>query len=1017
MTAKQCFVGLLVALAMLAPYRFGAAQEELSGESAVNQALRQNLERLANAPPPATADSHELAIYLHKRGNANLQLGRYGQAVADLREALRLHQPSRLTPNEWGDRWRLDGDLGVALEGQGDLLAALEHQKSRPYEWRTTLRALHPAKLQLSLGMFADADKSYAAARQELATYSASRGASPLLMAGWRGSVESLGAQLQEVRGNRVEGERLRRLALRYAEAANDIASRLRPGDAWRERVGPGNLRDAKRALASNLSSQGKFGEAEFLARQYLAETMAYSTWNTVAAGVALGTLGVIRQEQGKLVDAERLFGASMEAISRAELLSHSTALASSRARLGTVNAMQGRWGVALRWFEERAKGLQTNPDQLKTISALHIDYAMSLHHTGRSTEALEQFGRMIAAQIRRPFVDPVALAHLRGFGAIALSGQGQMELAANDFEAALPVLLARADEDASNDAGGFVGAWRLRRVIEGYLELLAKCQAGTCKIAGLDPVAEAFRLADVARGSAVQRAVTSSVARASLPNPRLLELARTEQTTANRIQSLRKIVERLASSTGDQRLGKIIADMQRDIAQLESEQKSQRKQLASQFPEYANLVDPAQAQLPDVRKALHADEALVAIYVAEKASYVWTLTRDRQAFRVVAKGWAEVARAVGELRARLEFVGGAPSTFDDAMAHALYTDFMAPDAALWSGARVLNIIPHGPLGQLPFGVLLTEPPHSVAMSEKPWLIRKLSITQLPSANAFLALRRSTVAQAPPQSLVGFGDPLFASKSTRSTATRALAVRSLAITAQKDEMLDLFERGRKESKPMPDAVKVRNAKLKDAFALLPALPDTADELGEIARTLGADATKHVYLGARATEHNVKSHDLSRYRVVVFATHGLVPGDLPGLDQPALALSNPQLTQDTENDGFLTMEEVLALQLNADWVVLSACNTASPDGLAGEAVSGLGRAFFYAGARSLLVSNWPVETVSARLLTTGVFKGQAADARVGRAEALRQSMLNLMSNPAYAHPVFWAPFSLVGDGGR
>jgi CHAT domain-containing protein len=119
-----------------------------------------------------------------------------------------------------------------------------------------------------------------------------------------------------------------------------------------------------------------------------------------------------------------------------------------------------------------------------------------------------------------------------------------------------------------------------------------------------------------------------------------------------------------------------------------------------------------------------------------------------------------------------------------------------------------------------------------------------------------------------------------------------------------------------------------------------------------------------------------------------------------------------------------MEEVLGLKLDADWVVLSACNTASGAARGGmdgaEAVSGLGRAFFYAGARSLLVSNWAVESSSARLLTTELFKRQADNAALSRAEALRQSMLALMAKDgagfSYAHPIFWAPFSLVGDSG-
>ena len=166
-------------------------------------------------------------------------------------------------------------------------------------------------------------------------------------------------------------------------------------------------------------------------------------------------------------------------------------------------------------------------------------------------------------------------------------------------------------------------------------------------------------------------------------------------------------------------------------------------------------------------------------------------------------------------------------------------------------------------------------------------------------------------------------------------------------------------------------------------------------------------------------------DLSNRRVVMFATHGLVPGELDGLTQPALALSAPDVTGESKGDGLLTMEQILTLKLNADWVVLSACNTASGEGAGSEAVSGLGRAFFYAGARALLVSNWPVDSEAARLLMTDLFQRQQARAGQHKAVYLREAMLQMVQSTAardpqgrmkysYAHPLFWAPFVVVGD---
>ena len=281
-----------------------------------------------------------------------------------------------------------------------------------------------------------------------------------------------------------------------------------------------------------------------------------------------------------------------------------------------------------------------------------------------------------------------------------------------------------------------------------------------------------------------------------------------------------------------------------------------------------------------------------------------------------------------------------------------------------------------------------------------PWLIKDMAISYLPSLAALTSLRRAA-PQSANRSFVGFSDPVFGSAAK---ATTALASRGLVRRNSKD----------------PTAPSNPSSNLE----LLQALPDTAEEVRDIAKILRADQNRDLYLGRRASEQLVKNTDLTNYRVVMFATHGLVPGELPDLAQPALALSNPHLTGEKE-DGLLTLAEILGLKLKADWVVLSACNTASADGQASEAVSGLGRAFLYAGAKALLVSHWPVETVSAKLLTTELFKRQAANAKLGRAQAMRGASLAVMqqsSKPdrgpafSYAHPMFWAPFVVVGDGG-
>ena len=199
------------------------------------------------------------------------------------------------------------------------------------------------------------------------------------------------------------------------------------------------------------------------------------------------------------------------------------------------------------------------------------------------------------------------------------------------------------------------------------------------------------------------------------------------------------------------------------------------------------------------------------------------------------------------------------------------------------------------------------------------------------------------------------------------------------------------------------------------------LPETADELCAVARAVGADFDD-IRLGARATEREVKAAsergELAEHRVVHFATHGLMAGQLRRGSEPGLILTPPAQASE-EDDGYLTASEISALKLDADWVILSACNTAAGDSTSAETLSGLARAFIYAQTRALLVSHWEVDSNATVKLITSSMREFAGDKTIGRAEALRRAMLALIDkgDPQEAHPAYWAPFVLVGEGRR
>ena len=204
----------------------------------------------------------------------------------------------------------------------------------------------------------------------------------------------------------------------------------------------------------------------------------------------------------------------------------------------------------------------------------------------------------------------------------------------------------------------------------------------------------------------------------------------------------------------------------------------------------------------------------------------------------------------------------------------------------------------------------------------------------------------------------------------------------------------------------------------EAIRKTPRLPETADELRQIGKALNAGPDS-IWLQQKATETTVKKMDLSKYQTLAFATHGMMAGEVGGVGEPGLILTPPK-EGTLEDDGYLAASEIAKLRLNADWTILSACNTAAADGTPGaEGLSGLAKAFFYAGSRSLLVSHWPVASDATVPLTTRMLAEYRANPAQGKAEAQRKSMLDLMDSPdhpEFAHPIYWAPFVVVGEGG-
>jgi CHAT domain-containing protein len=434
-------------------------------------------------------------------------------------------------------------------------------------------------------------------------------------------------------------------------------------------------------------------------------------------------------------------------------------------------------------------------------------------------------------------------------------------------------------------------------------------------------------------------------------------------------------------------------------ITSLREEIKLIEANLSSSFPGYSELVNPQPLSLSDTQDLLGLNEGLFTFVSDEEteATYAFMVTKDDARAYKVDLSEAQIAEIVSTLRAGIDLsnsfgIGDLPN-FDMNLSYHLYSSLFGPAEDMLNGVEHLLVVPTGPLESLPLNLLVTKKPDIDPAASvfdnyqaAAWLPKSYSLTRLPSVSSLRALRVFAAAGEAKEPFIGFGDPIL---NGDAGDLRGLELASVyrGTTADIDQ--------------------VRN---------LPELPDTADELKRIAQYLRAPADK-IYLRERATETVLKNTDLTNSRVVAFATHGLVGGEISGLAEPALVLSPPDEATE-EDDGLLKASEVAQLKMNADIIMLSACNTASGDELGAEGLSGLARAFIYAGARSLLVSHWSVESTSAAELTTGMFDAMSADKSIGRSEALQMSMVDLMTDKErsyYSHPAFWAPFSLVGDG--
>lgn len=530
----------------------------------------------------------------------------------------------------------------------------------------------------------------------------------------------------------------------------------------------------------------------------------------------------------------------------------------------------------------------------------------------------------------------------------------------------------------------------------------------------------EAFEISQRASVTRAAQSAARMATRLAAGDSELQAQVREQQDLSNALaQAESRLIALLA--TGAQ--SGEIAKSRETIRHLTDALSASEARLQATFPAFSNYVKPKPLPLDEARAALAPNEVLLFAFVSYEGVYVWCVTKEDVQWRKVAISPEQLEGSVKLLRNGLVF-GPADQgaekdnrpLYDLGRAHDLYKVLFGDvDDIIVQKPHILYV-PTGPLSTLPLHVLVRSKPsvlvptrgQPLAYKEADWLIRKNDISVLPDVATLRVLANHVLSRRERRPMLAFANPIYGAsqageKQINENQTRGSArgarrnLPSIPVTVSGFEALKYFEE----------------------------LSKTREEVEAVAHALAA-ADDDLYMGARASETTVKLLDrerrLATYKVVYFAMHGIVAdaaiNNLKiGNREPALVMTLPDAPT-AEDDGLLTSSEIAQLRLDADWVVLSACDTAAGDSKDAEALSGLARAFFYAGARSILVTQWGASDYDTKLLMTDMFEKIARESTLDQSQALRAAMLDRIDKTGSvettwdAYPSYWGPFTLI-----
>lgn len=722
---------------------------------------------------------------------------------------------------------------------------------------------------------------------------------------------------------------------------------------------------------AAVLTQLGRYSEAEPLFRRLIDLELQLHKEGSPNVYNPMSMLSDVLAYQGKMDEALTI---ARSALAYAQTMNAGGDPASrghANAQLARILTSLGRFEEALDYYriawENNSADLEKDD---ANIGMSEIVYARSLLANGRLAEAMihAESGRKILAK-----------------------GLEASSRRATNAEFSYATILAQAGRTDEALEISRKAADRLEKHLFDYTasrpQLISLAPVMTSGFATYAMIAiRAGQEAEAIRGAQLALASEMSLANADLA----ARAAARDEGVGDLIERLRKerAAERVALqelTTAEAKGSDSLSELSQTAQQLSNRVNETENEIARLFPQLAEISRPSVPSLTEIQSNLRPEQA--AIFSLNLVDEILTLAVTKDAVH-----WsANPARGsiATNLRQRIvesiddaRYALAAPDQvkFDTDAAHQLFKLLFADELYAKLEKQTELLFPaSGILASISPALLLTKPYENIeSLAKAAWLIRDKSVAIATDLSKQLVTERDNADVR----FAGLGAPVLAQNSHGQISYASL-----------------FRGGSVDISSLSD---------------LPTLPGAKTELSRMSEEFGAKNSL-LLTGTEFTEPAIRSLDFTPFSVVTFATHGLTSGEIAGLSEPALVFTPPN-QQSLEDDGLLTASEIAAMNIPADWVILSACNSGGGQNASSPTYSGLAKAFRLAGSRSLLLSHWPVRDDAATVLSISTVKGAVVDG-LSRAAALQQAMLELMESETIAgasHPAVWAPFILIGD---